>query len=219
MSQRPLGIALLFLVSCVHTVGALEVSGRAAYEMHCPDADLAVQTIARNHYAASGCGQTAVFICRSGACERDSEITPLPDDATVMPDLDDAHRRLDAIREEVLECLTGDGVQLTLVATMEVDGRLGDHDYTHRAATINERCVRHAFRQVSDAHRTYAHPIYLHHTFSAQPWTPPQPAAPSANAPATNVETTPSETAPSEPPPVEPVDDPVPSGEVPAPAI
>lgn len=125
--------------------GGTEVASRATVEFSCNGAAVTVQTVARNHFRATGCGKGAVFICHSGACQRDSEVLVIADDARVNADAERAHAVLDAVRDRVLTCSRGrtlrietafgaDGRQATMTYIDElpaghricVDGALGD---------------------------------------------------------------------------------------------
>lgn len=203
MTEQARCLALFALLAggCAHTVGAPEVASRAAVELECDSAHTYVQTIARNHYSAGACGQRALYICRSGACDRDSE-PALAGDARVIADGRDAHERLNAVRPLVLECT--DAETLTLRATFEVDGSLGA--FEHDASGIKQ-CLRFAFAELPPAAHSYEHPIYIEHVFSSVPWEPEERApvaavsesAPAVERPPPREESPPSDPSLSEP--------------------
>jgi hypothetical protein len=203
--SHALTLLCVSVAGCAHTVGALEVASRATVEFDCDTSQTFVQTLARNHYQAVGCGKRAVFICRSGACERDSDVLDTPADAVAAADGQNAHERLNGIRERVLECLEGSPDRLELDATFGADGMLSDSDFDLRNKD-KRMCIRGALRDLGRVRSGYEHPIYVRHVFSSEPWSSgPLPERPPATPAVSQPESQPDSPMPAE----QPVDTPV----------
>jgi hypothetical protein len=187
----------LFGGGCAHTVGSLEVAARATVDFDCEATDIYVQTLARNHYAATGCGRRAIFICHSGACARDSEVTPASADARVFVDAYEARGRLNLIRGEVLACIAHERSSVIVEVAFAIDGTS-----RVRRERVGERagqCLDDTFDAMPPAEHGYEHPLYMRHVFTTEAWAPPA-------APAPPTESTPpvEPVAPVEPPPPDP---------------
>ncbi|RLB57118.1 MAG: hypothetical protein DRJ42_01435 [Deltaproteobacteria bacterium] len=160
--------AATFTSGCAHTVGAVEVAGRAVVEFDCHADHLYVQTISRNHYAVAGCGSRAVFICRSGACERDSETMAVGDDSRAIMDGRAAHAALGAAREAVLECTEGESLIVEALFDLDGDPSL---DFEAPRGKQRRQCIARVLGDIElEAGPEY--PTYVRHVFSETPWAP-----------------------------------------------
>jgi hypothetical protein len=196
-----LTLAATFSAGCGHTVGALEVASRATVEFDCSASHLYVQSLARNHYSVAGCGRRAIFICQSGACERDSEVTPTPADARVVADGNDIRNRLNQVHAAVLACVAEEeSTPRHLEFEFATDGTF---DYAVVGARVAvTRCLGAALGAIPPASHAYEHPLYLQHRFSQEPWRP-LPAADAAEAVASPA-SQPDPITPASPPASEP---------------
>ncbi len=162
-----LPFVLAFVVTsagCGHTVGAMEVATRAAFEFSCDGTTVAVQTVARNHYRATGCAKGAVFICRGGVCERDSEVLVIPDGARANADAQRSHAVLDAVRDRILTC-TGGRTFRVEVAFGE-DGRQTAMTYIDELPLGPRICVDDVLGDIEMGGQP-EYPIFVRHVFSS----------------------------------------------------
>lgn len=158
-------LALTFVIGgCGHTVGKVEVASRATAEFACDPTSIYVQTIARNHYRAAGCGKGAVFICRDGACERDSEVLPIGNDARIVGDGHRAHQVFNARRDAVLTCTRG--TSLRLEAAFDSEGHPSSMEVDDGHLTIHQKaCVNQALDRIELGGRP-EFPFDMKHVFS-----------------------------------------------------
>jgi hypothetical protein len=121
------------------------------------------QNVAVNHYRAAGCGKGALYICRSGACERDSELLSVEQNERVMTDGARALEVLAAARDAILSCTNGK--HLRLEATFGSDGTLANRRYDDAALSpAEDQCVDYTVRQIALG-GSPEYPLYVRYVF------------------------------------------------------
>lgn len=102
----PWGLAALLLTACGGGPESSIVCPRAAYELNCPEAQLAVSRISGSTYAVEGCGASATYTCMGGmgnyACSREGDVTGRSETPQPPPSAEDVTDAGRPVSDEIL---------------------------------------------------------------------------------------------------------------------